>query len=220
MELCRAAAADGTDTIIATPHVLREPWLNTNPAARDALLDELNQRLGGKPAVLPGCESYFTIDAVELWQQGAASPLTALNRTRYLLVEFPANRVPREAESVVHELVIAGVHPVIAHPERNLDLARNAARLQRLQSLGAYAQITAASVLGKLGTQAQKTCDDFFARGLVHFIASDAHSTERRPPALSAARERVRKIWGADAEKRIFEKNPRALVEDQPLPAN
>ena len=28
--LCRAAEADGVQTIVATPHVLRDDWLNEN----------------------------------------------------------------------------------------------------------------------------------------------------------------------------------------------
>src|SRR3954451_11538324 len=42
VELCRAAAAEGTETIVATPHVMRDPWLNEDPAERDRLLVRLN----------------------------------------------------------------------------------------------------------------------------------------------------------------------------------
>lgn len=62
MELCRAAAADGTTTIVATPHVLRDPWWNEDRAARAALLDELNRRLEGSPKVLLGAEVWFTAE--------------------------------------------------------------------------------------------------------------------------------------------------------------
>ena len=43
--LCRAAAAEGTTRIVATPHVLRGDWANTNPVARDRLVQALNERL-------------------------------------------------------------------------------------------------------------------------------------------------------------------------------
>ena len=55
VDLCRAAGAEGTETIVATPHVLRDPWLNEDRAERDRLLVRLNALLGGKPAVVPGC---------------------------------------------------------------------------------------------------------------------------------------------------------------------
>ena len=45
--LCRAAAAEGTTILIATPHVLRDPWLNDDPAVRDRLILRLNALLEG-----------------------------------------------------------------------------------------------------------------------------------------------------------------------------
>ena len=202
--LCRAAAADGVDTIIATPHVLRDPWLNEDASARDRLVDELNARLGGHPRILPGCEYFFSSDAVELWQLGANGPLTGLNRTSHLLIEFPATQVPAAAESVFHEFAVMGVTPVIAHPERNLVLAEQPAKLERLVGLGAVAQITAGSLLGNFGRAAQEACEDFFRRGLVHFVASDAHSLHRRPPALIQAMDAVSTRWGRDAANALF----------------
>jgi protein-tyrosine phosphatase len=215
--LCRAAAAEGTHTIVATPHVLRDPWINDDVAKRNDLIRELNDRLEGTPLVLPGCEYYFSNDAVELWELGSAGPLTGLNGSNYLLMEFPATRIPANAESVVHELSLIGVTSVIAHPERNLVFSNEPEKLQRLLKLGAIAQITAASLLGEFGRPTQIICDDFFRRGLVHVAASDAHSVEQRPPLLDRARERVRKSWGIDAADALFESNPRSIVNGDAL---
>jgi protein-tyrosine phosphatase len=274
--LCRAALADGIHTIVATPHVLRESWLNEDPAARDILLAELNSRLGGKPEILAGCEYFFSSDAVELWEMkargsakprrasrplrsasrkqesatasllgdgplriaeassqpqsltrpesairntknGAVSPLTGLNRTNHLLVEFPATRLPESAESVFFELSLIGVIPIIAHPERNLVFVEQPEKLARLVSLGARTQITAGSLFGFFGRTAQQACELFFDRDLVHLVASDAHSTKRRPPQLAQAREIIKKNWGSDAETRLFDINPSLLIQNQPI---
>jgi protein-tyrosine phosphatase len=273
--LCRAALADGINTIVATPHVLRDSWLNEDPAARDLLLVELNSRLGGKPEILPGCEYFFSSDAVDLWEMkrkgpakpprravrtlhsarrkpesasrpgdgpsgiarapsqaqsstrhesstrhtktGAVSPLTGLNRTNHLLVEFPATRLPESAESVFFELSLIGVIPIIAHPERNLVLVEQPEKLARLVSLGGRTQITAGSLFGFFGRAAQQACEDFFNRDLVHLVASDAHSTKRRPPQMGQAREIIKKNWGSDAETRLFDINPSLLVQNQPI---
>lgn len=215
--LCRQAAAEGTTTIVATPHVLREGWENEDPRARDALLLKLNTLLAGAPSVLPGCEYFFSLDAVELWEQGPEGPLTGLNRGPYLLVEFPATMIPRGAGDVIHELSVIGVTPVIAHPERNLQLVRDPELLESFVRKGAITQITAASLVGEFGRAALAASGDFFRRGLVHFVASDAHSTERRPPRLAAARERVRREWGGDAESLLFDLNPRAIVDGLPI---
>jgi protein-tyrosine phosphatase len=212
VNLCRKAGDEGTTQIVATPHVLRESWVNEELAPRDALLAELNSRLGGSPVVLPGCEYFFSADALELWERGASSPLYGLNRTNYLLVEFPSTKLPRAAESVFHEFRFMKVTPVIAHPERNLVLAQNPEVLERLCNDGAITQITAASITGEFGKAAQTAVDEFFKLGLVHTVASDAHNLDRRPPRLRAAYERATEMWGAEAVERIFVKNAEAVV--------
>jgi protein-tyrosine phosphatase len=202
--LCRAAEADGADAIIATPHVLRDPWLNELQGSRDELILELNTRLGGHPAILPGCEYFFSSDAVDLWKLGAGGPLTGLNRSPFLLVEFPSTTIPMTAEAVFHELSVLGVTPVIAHPERNLVFVEQPERLARFVELGAMTQVTAGGLLGDFGKRAQSACDDFFKRGLVQFVASDAHSIERRPPRLAAANDAVTSRWGREAANALF----------------
>ncbi len=216
--LCRAADAAGTRSVIATPHVLRGSWVNDDPAVRDGLVTKLNALLDGRPAVLPGCEYYFSPDVVQLVERGRWSPLTGLNRSRYLLVEFPSSDVPAAAEAVFHELSLLGVTPVVAHPERNAGFVREPRLLERLVSRGAVAQITAGSLLGEFGRTAQLACDELMRRRLVHLVGSDAHSLDRRPPRLVEARALIASRWGEDSGKGIFEANPEALVRSDRLP--
>ena len=216
--LCRAAADEGTSTIVATPHVLRDPWLNEDAGARDGMIAKLNEMLDGRPAILPGCELWFALDMLELVEKGDAGPVTMLNGQNYLLVEFPPGDVPAHAASAFHELRVIGKTPVVAHPERNLVFARNPARLRELVDLGAVAQVTAASLLGDLGSGIRKTAEKLFEAGLLHLVASDAHSLGVRPPRLAAAREWVRREWGVEAEAALFDLNPKAVLAGQPLP--
>ena len=101
---------------------------------RDELLVRLNALLEGRPAVLPGCEYFFSAEALALLDKGGLGPLTGLNRSRYLLVELPPDALPSSAEAVFHEFRIAGVTPVIAHPERHpaLSTGAGAARASRV----------------------------------------------------------------------------------------
>jgi protein-tyrosine phosphatase len=208
--LCRAAADEGVETIVATPHVLREPWINDDPKVLDRLVFELNTRLGGHPRILAGCEVLFCSDLVELWER--RGPLTGINRGPHVLVEFPATSVPRSAEAVVHEMSMLGATFVIAHPERNLVFASDPTRLERLVQLGAMTQVTAASLLGEFGRAFEQSACEFMERDLVHAVASDAHSTTARPPRLAAARQLVRARWGAEVEERLFVANPAAIA--------
>lgn len=216
--LCRAAAVDGITSLIATPHVLRAPWVNEDAAVRDQLILKLNTLLGGRPSILAGCEYFFSADAVDLWEKGRAGPLIGLNRSRYLLMELPHGPLPPTLHGILHELALIKVVPVLAHPERNRAFAEDPGALKELVSRGAVVQITAASLLGLFGDGPLAASEEFLRSGLVHLVASDAHSVAYRPPRLSAARERVRKVWGDEVEMGIFEANPRAVLSSDPLP--
>ena len=216
--LCRLAAEQGTTASVATPHVLRDPWINAEPAARDRLVARLNSILLGEPTILAGCEYFFSSGAAELMERGAAGPLTGLNRGRYLLVEFPSV-VPASAGAAFHELAILGVVPVIAHPERKPGFVREPGRLADLVSRGAIVQLTAASLLGEFGATAEEASEEFIRMGIVHAVASDAHSLDARPPRLAAARDLVRRRFGGEIAIPLFEANPAAIAASEPLPA-
>jgi protein-tyrosine phosphatase len=144
--------------------------------------------------------------------------VTRLNRSRYLLMEFAPGTVPPSVDGVLHELSVMDVVPVIAHPERNIVFAREPHRLEELVDRGAAVQVTAGSLVGDFGRLAQDAAEEFFARGIVHVVASDSHSIARRPPRMTVARQRVRKMWGAEAEAGLFDANPAAIVKSEPLP--
>jgi protein-tyrosine phosphatase len=57
----------------------------------------------------------------------------------------------------------------------------------------------------------------FLKEKVVHFLATDAHDTARRPPVLSEARKMVAKQFGEELAAALVEENPRAVVNDQPL---
>ena len=77
-------------------------------------------------------------------------------------------------------------------------------------SRGALTQITAGALLGDFGRGPLAAAEDFFERGLVHLVASDAHSLVERPPRLAAARRWAERWWGEAAAREIFE----AIKED------
>ena len=209
--LCRAAADEGTHTIVATPHVLHEQWSNEDVAVRESLRAKLNALLDGRPHILPGCETFFASDLIEIVER-VDSPVVPLNSGAFVLIEFPAMTVPKTADSLVYELSLAGVTPVIAHPERNAELSRNRARASRLVELGAWLQVTAGAVAGDFGANALEAVSQLFDEGLVHLVASDAHNLQRRPPRLKAARDIVTKGWGTEVAARIFDENAQRVI--------
>lgn len=219
--VCRLALADGCETLIVTPHQRHAFWSNRDGPLLRELCSQVQQAVGERPRVVPGAEIAVDSELLAEVDGFAASGLLSLAGSRYLLLEFPtlpASGV--DARGLVHELVVAGWRPILAHAERIPRWAERPEELAGLVEVGATIQITAGSVLGDHGRRARTCCSWLLDRGLVHFVGSDAHDTTRRPPGLSTAWRAIRDGWGEDAAQAIFVDHPAAILANRPLPTS
>ena len=65
---------------------------------------------------------------------------------------------------------------------------------------------------------ARQAARAWITRGLVHFVASDAHNLTSRPHKLRAAYDVVRAEFGEEKAEALFVTNPLAAFEGRPLP--
>ncbi|HEX8152022.1 MAG TPA: CpsB/CapC family capsule biosynthesis tyrosine phosphatase, partial [Thermoanaerobaculia bacterium] len=107
---------------------------------------------------------------------------------------------------------------VIAHPERNLVFQSKPELLLTLIRGGARTQITAGSFTGEFGPEARRAAESWLAAGLVHFVASDAHNTKRRPPRVTDAIARLRELGGDEVAEALIRGNPQAVLDGRILP--
>jgi protein-tyrosine phosphatase len=213
--MCRMAADEGIETIVTTPHVLRGLWRSWPPHELRLRLNDLQAR-AGTPRLLAGSEYFFAHDMVEVLATGRA--IVPLAEGRYVLLELAANSVPPLIEQPLYRAQLEGWTPVLAHPERNVVLQKRPELLDALIGHGVKVQLTAASVLGEFGPEARRAAETFLDRGLVHFLATDAHNTNKRPPRMRAAAELIRQRYGAAVATALTVENPRAVVENRALP--
>jgi len=209
--ICFAAAADGVATLIATPHQRHPSCPNRDGAALVALCEALQREVGERPRILPGAE--IRVDSELLAEVDAmpASGLLPLAGSRYLLLEFPSVGGP-EPRALLHELLVAGWWPILAHAERVPRWTERPESLAELVELGAYVQVTGGSLLGHFGRRARSCCAWLLDRGLVHFVGSDAHDTEERPPGLARAHDAITRGWGAAMADRLIALNPADIL--------
>ena len=214
-DLCRLAAADGIETIIATPHVLRGRWQNTSRDLLEEKLAALQDAVGATPRLLLGSEYFFAHDMNEALQNGSIVPLAG---SRYVLVELAAQAVPPLIGQPLYQALLGGWTPIIAHPERNLVFQSKPDLLESLVANGTKTQITAASLLGDFGPEARDCAAEWIEREMVHFIASDAHNRAKRPPRMREAAAVVREIAGDGIAEALTRHNPAAVLENHGLP--
>lgn len=216
--MCRMAAQDGCEAMIATPHQRRGEWWNSDRESLCALAGELQDSVGAGLRVYLGGEVHADsalLAEVEKLPGGGILPLAG---SRYLLIELDSQGTATEAIHLVHELAVAGWFPVIAHPEFIPWLAPDPELVERLVALGATIQVTAMSVTGDFGRRPQNDVFSLLDAGLVHFVASDSHGVRRRPPGLKRACDLIAGRWGRDVAWRLVDDNPRAVVTNRPLP--
>jgi protein-tyrosine phosphatase len=217
--MCRAAAADGCTDLVATPHQRHALWWNVDPAGLEALRGSVAAEVGGEIRLHLGAEVRIgegLVESLDRWPRGGA---TSLAGSRYLLLEFSRSQPEPDPASLVHELVVAGWRPILAHPEEIEWLADDVPAIERLVSLGATLQITGASVTGAYGRRMLERAHTLLDHGLVHFLASDAHDLSMRPPGLAAAAREVARRWGEEVAELLTVTNPQAVLDDRPLPS-
>lgn len=217
VEMCRAAAEDGIEALVVTPHQRHGFWPNADRKALEALFEELRAASGEKPALVLGAE--IRVDSellrdVDLLPGGDLLPLAG---SKYLLLEFPSVSSGLDPRHMAHELAVAGWRPVLAHPERIPWLVDEPALMAELVDRGALLQLTAGSVMGEFGRGPQECSFLLLDTGLAHFVASDAHDAHIRPPRLSEAFRAIAERWGEGRAQQLIEENPRAVLENRPI---
>jgi protein-tyrosine phosphatase len=215
-EMCSMAAGEGIETIVATPHVLRGRWPAFTPSELQAKLVALQTRTGNIPKLLLGSEYFFAHDMCEVLQAGQS--IVPLAGGRYVLLELPANGVPPMIEQPLYRAQLDGWTPILAHPERNLLLQSKPEVLRSLVEHGVKTQLTAGSLVGEFGKNAQMAAETFLEAGLIHFLATDSHNTGKRPPRVGAAIRRLRELVGDAIAEQLTRHNPAAVVAGTALP--
>lgn len=215
--LCAQAADDGTQTIVASPHMLNGVFFVTPQQIRDgvvALEDEL-RRQAIPLRVLPGADVHAVPDVVESVRDRRV--MTIADGGRYLLLELDHDVIAPGIERLLFGLRLAGVTPIVTHPERIGEVQRNPERIRPLVEAGIPMQLTAMSLTGDFGPEAHACALTLVRRQLVHFVASDAHSARHRGAGLAAARKVVAGLVGEDTAAQVFVDRPRAVIEGRPI---
>ena len=215
--MARLAAEDGITHVVCTPHAngkyLFDPQVNAAKVA------ELREALAAENIPLTlglGCDFHLSYDNIQDAKENPS--LYSVNGLSYIMVEIPDYGLPRGLTEIFYELQLAGLTPVLTHPERNPTLQSDLTRLEDWLRGGVLIQVTGDSVRGNMGKSAEQIAHKLLSNRWVHFLATDAHNTSSRPPRLSEARNIVAKKYGAEYADRLCTTNPRAAYEGLQLP--
>lgn len=213
LELARMAVADGITEARVTPHIHIGRWDNELATIDKAVaVHRIELERAGIPLKLGfAAEVRLDYELIPLIESGRIPFLGELDGYRVMLLEMPHSHIPVGADKFVSWLIGRGIRPMIAHPERNKDIMRDAGKLRPFVLAGCLVQLTADALAGNFGDICQARAIECLEQGCVTVLASDAHDARSRPPRLTAGLEVATRILGAEAARELVEDNPRRI---------
>ncbi|MEM6799527.1 MAG: CpsB/CapC family capsule biosynthesis tyrosine phosphatase [Planctomycetota bacterium] len=212
------AVDEGIETVVVTPHQLGSFAKNTGDEIRVRVveLQELLDANGVPLKVLPGAD--VRIDAGMVKQIADGQVLSLGDHRKHVLLELP-HELYLPLEPVLDELAARGMVGVLSHPERNLGILNQPGLVRPLVEAGCLMQVTAGSLTGGFGPASQALAEDMCRRGLVHFLATDAHGPKSRRPKIRQAYERACELAGVAAADLWCREYPRRVASGGDVPA-
>ena len=209
----------GVRTIISTSH--RRKGMFETPeekiAANFKQVQELAKQVADDLTVLYGAEIYYTSDILKKLEEGT---FPSLGGTKYVLIEFSMNTPYKDIHSALGNVIRLGMTPVVAHIERYHCLENDEDRVSELINMGCYMQVNSSNVLkpklfGDRYKFMKKRVQFFLERDLVHFVASDMHNLDDRPPYMQKAYQLIVKKYGAARAEELFKTNQEILLSNE-----
>lgn len=198
LEMARLASQDGIRIAVTTPHWIQRTKWEPSPDEIKKKVEELNNKLKENEiplTILPGMEVGISENLPKLVSSGE---VLTLGESHYLLIEIPFVSLPLGIEEIIFNLKVMGIYPILAHPERNQELQKNPKRILDLVKAGAFVQVTAGSFCGYFGEQAKRCVIQFAKFGVLHAVASDAHSAKERMPILTTGLKVLEEFIGRE----------------------
>lgn len=211
--MARHAQDDGIEAVCATPHIRHDHDVHIPEiAARVAVLQSRLEQEGVDVRILPGGEVAQTAAATLTDEELHCVSLGGAGG--WVLLEPAPGPLGDDLSHVVEGLARRGARTIIAHPERHAgaDLEE---RLQGLVQQGCLIQWTAQFVLD---AKPEDLVVRYARDGLVHLLASDAHSSlAGRRVELAGAFERLADVCPPEWVQWMAGHAPSAIVAGEPV---
>ena len=158
-----------------------------------------------------GCEVLCAAEYIDEIIYGLDEGIfSTLGDTKYVLTELYMDTKPSEAIQIIKALQEHGYKPIIAHMERNFNIT--GPMVGMLINCGALIQVNAFSFADEEDEGFRKRARDLLNNRYVHFIGSDGHRQNHRPPKVDNGIQYILENTDLDYALEILHGNANKLL--------
>ena len=217
LNMLRLAEEQGITEVVNTVHYQHPKVENEDISFKriNGEIQKLQQELDKnriKVKLHIGAEVFFLPNLMEIKND----PLTTFNGSNYMLIEFLTYNLPDSHEQQFYNLKMAGITPIIAHPERYKFVQNDLNNVVRWLELGCLIMVDAGSVLKQFGDECFLAAESIIKNQWCHILGSDAHNDGRRNFCLKDSFNIVKNWLGDDAYPLVYD-NPRAVISGEKI---
>lgn len=169
----------GLSTFHFTPHVFAEMYPNTAETVAQAYA-QLVKKVSADLKTSYAAE--YMVDSVFEKKYTNTDELLLLPN-KHILVEMSYIQESHNIDTVLFDLNVQGLKPILAHPERYVYYHADLHKLKRFKDAGILLQVNLLSLLGYYGVREQKAAKWLAAQGWIDLLGSDVHH-ERHVKAI------------------------------------
>ncbi len=211
LALLTALHEAGFDRVIATPHMRPGMFDNTRPMLERAY--EATLRALGDAPDLPevglSSEHYFDDIVFQRLLKGEGLLYPGGNAA---LVEFHTRAFPSKVTHRFFDLMVRGICPVLAHPERYDPVWKDLSLLDPLLDGGAVLLLDVAALAGKYGQAPKRAAEDLLEAGAYQAACSDAHKARDVADVVLGIKKLVEVVGREEAAFLLIE-GPNEILE-------
>lgn len=201
--MLRMLKEQGVSTVALTSHYIAmdespAEFLENRKIAFEKLNDEIEKSGEDLPKLLLGAEVYYYPGISKMEELSSLS----LESTNLLLLEMPMAPWGEYAFREIEEIInTSSITVVLAHIERYLKYLKKGS-LERLLDMGALIQVNASFLFSR---HTKRKSLKMFKEGQFHFIGSDCHNTQHRPPRINDAIDVLKEKFSNESIDKFFE---------------
>ena len=205
IKLLKQMEEAGVKEIVLTPHYVVDSRYTCNVKNKKVIYDNLVKELKKENINIKlylGNEIFIHEDILELLKKGE---MESINKSKYLLIEFPMMNYPTLARNIFSELIYNGYTIILAHPERYIYVNKDISLLDEFMDMGVLLQGNYESLYGKYGSAAKKTLKKLLKKGYISFLAGDIHHEVNKD--LKNLRKKLKRYLSSDDIENLLVNN-------------